>query len=104
VGFEASNLTQEPLQPSCTHSRLKPHPLSNELATVTALGQWQWWIQDFETGGSVSFPRSRRQCIEVCSGDPSTRSAEKFFHLHFSLIRMGSCGTFVLCTASFRCS
>jgi len=32
-------LTQVPLQPSCTHLRLKPHPLSNELAIVTALGQ-----------------------------------------------------------------
>ena len=40
VGFEAANMTQVPLQPSCTHSRLKPHPLSNELAIVTALGQW----------------------------------------------------------------
>jgi len=40
VGFEASNLTQVPLQPSCTNSRLKPHPLSNELAIVMALGQW----------------------------------------------------------------
>jgi len=40
VGFEASSLTQVPLQPSCTHSRLNPHPLSNELAIVTALGQW----------------------------------------------------------------
>ena len=40
VGFEASNLTQVPLQPSCPHSRLKPHPLSNELAIVMALGQW----------------------------------------------------------------
>jgi len=39
-GFEASNLTQVPLQSSCTHLRLKPHPLSNELAIVTALGQW----------------------------------------------------------------
>ena len=29
-----------PLQPSCTHLRLKSHPLSNELAIVTALGQW----------------------------------------------------------------
>jgi len=40
MGFEASNLTQVPLQPFCTHSRLKPHPLSNKLAIVTALGQW----------------------------------------------------------------
>ena len=35
--------------------------------------------------------------IEVCSGDQSARSAEKFFHLHFSVIRMGSRGTFVFC-------
>ena len=40
MGFEASNLTQVPLLSSCTHSGLKPHPLSNELAIVTALGQW----------------------------------------------------------------
>jgi len=40
VGFEVSNSTQVPLQPSCTHLRLKPHPLFNELAIVTALGQW----------------------------------------------------------------
>ena len=38
--FEASNFTQVPLQPSCAHSWLKQHPLSNELAIVTALGQW----------------------------------------------------------------
>ena len=29
-----------PFQPSCTHSRLKSHPPSNELAIVMALGQW----------------------------------------------------------------
>jgi len=29
LGFEASNFSQVPLQPSCTHSRLKPYPLSN---------------------------------------------------------------------------
>ena len=40
------------------------------------------------------------QCIEVCSADQSARSTEKKFHLHFSVIRMGSRGTFVLCTAS----
>jgi len=35
----------------------------------------------------------------VGSGDPSTRSAEKFFHLHFSVVWIGSRNTFVLCTA-----
>ena len=33
-------MTQVLLQPSSVHTRLKSHPLSNELATVTALGQW----------------------------------------------------------------
>ena len=40
------------------------------------------------------------ECIEVRSADQSAQSAEIFFRLHFSVIRMGSCGTFVLCTAS----
>ena len=31
------------------------------------------------------------------------KSVEKCFHLHFSVIRIGSRGTFVLCTASSRC-
>ena len=46
--------------------------------------------------------RCRRQCIEARSADQSARSAEKFFHLHFSLLRMGCRGTFALCTASSR--
>jgi len=36
--------------------------------------------------------------IEARSGDQSARSTEKNFRLHFSVIRMGSGGTFVLCT------
>ena len=47
--------------------------------------------------------RCRRQCIEACSVKQSARSAEIFFRLHFSLLRMGSRGTFALCTASSRC-
>jgi len=35
----------------------------------------------------------------VGSGEPSVRSAEKFFHLHFSVVWIGSRSTFVLCTA-----
>ena len=35
----------------------------------------------------------------VGSGDPSARSAEKFFHLHFSVVWIGSRSTFVLCSA-----
>ena len=43
------------------------------------------------------------QCIEARSADQSSRTAENFFSLYFSVIRMGSRGTFVLCTASSRC-
>ena len=31
---------QVPLQPSCAHSGLKPHSLTNKLAVVMACGQW----------------------------------------------------------------
>ena len=41
---------------------------------------------------------------EARSADQSARSAENFFRLHFSLLRMGSRGTFALCTASSRCT
>ena len=51
----------------------------------------------------VAYTHCRRQCIEGCSGDQSARSAENLFGLHFSVIRMGSRGTFVLCTARSRC-
>jgi len=40
VGSEASNFTQVSLQPSCAYLWLKPHPLSNKLVIVMALGQW----------------------------------------------------------------
>ena len=36
--------------------------------------------------------------------DQSAQSAGNFFRLHFSVIMMGSRGTFLLCTASSRCS
>ena len=55
-------------------------------------------------GGAPYIKRCRRQCIETRSGDQSARSAEIFFCLHFSLLRMGSRGTFALCTASSRCT
>ena len=47
-------------------------------------------------GGALYITRCLRQCIEACSADQSARN---FFRLHFSHIRMGSRGTFVLCTA-----
>ena len=56
-------------------------------------------------GGGVPYiKRCQRQCIEVRSADQSVQSAEIFFRLHFSLLRMGSHGTFALCTASSRCT
>ena len=56
-------------------------------------------------GGHYNYiTHCRRQCIEVRSADESAQSVENFFSLHFSVIRMGSRGTFVLCTASSRCT
>ena len=63
-------------------------------------------IYNWGGGGQASgvgYARCRRLCIEVCSADQSARSAEIFFRLHFSVIRMGSRGTFVLCTVRSRC-
>ena len=60
-----------------------------------------YWI--YERGGALYMKRCRRQCIEARSADQSARSAENFFRLHFSLLRMGSRDTFALCTASSRC-
>ena len=40
-----------------------------------------------------------RQCIEVRSDSLSTWSAKNIFHLHFSVVWMGSHSTVVLCTA-----
>ena len=50
----------------------------------------------FMKGGAPYMKRCRRQCIEARSADQSARSAEKFFRLHFSLLKMGSRGTFAL--------
>jgi len=38
----------------------------------------------------------RRQCIEVCSADQNCTKCRKFFHLYFSVVRMGPRSTFVL--------
>ena len=48
---------------------------------------------------SGSYMHSGRQWIEARSGDQSARSAEKFFHLHFSVVWIGSRSTFALRTA-----
>ena len=62
-------------------------------------------MQDLWKGGANSIiERCRRRRIEVRSGDQSARSAEKFFAFIFSVVRMGSRCTFVLCTASSRCT
>ena len=51
---------------------------------------------------SSSYMHCRRQYIEARGVDQSARSAEKFFHLHFSVVWVvwvGSHSTFALCTA-----
>ena len=59
-------------------------------------------IHDFVKGGGGGANSCRRQRIEVRRADQSAQSAEIFFRLHFSVVRMGSRGTFVLSTASSR--
>ena len=56
----------------------------------------------YNWGGQDNITRCRRQCIEACSADQSARSAENFFRLHLSAIRMGSRGTFVLLHCKFQ--
>ena len=51
-------------------------------------------------GANSTSVRCQRQRIEACSADQSARSKKSFWRLHFSVIRMGSRGTFMLCTAS----
>ena len=53
-------------------------------------------------GGQDNITRCRRQCIEARSADQSARSAGKIFRLHFSAIRMGCRGTFVLLHCKFQ--
>ena len=48
---------------------------------------------------SGSYMHFRRQWIEARSADQSALRAEKFFHLHFSVVWIGSRSTFALCTA-----
>ena len=56
----------------------------------------------FTIGGARYITHCRRLCIEVRSVDQSVRSVEKKFRLHFSAIRMGSRGTFVLLHCKFQ--
>ena len=54
-------------------------------------------IQDLRKGANIycSLPEAVHR---------GTYRADKFFRLHFSVIRMGSRSTFMLCTASSRCT
>ena len=56
----------------------------------------------YNWGGKNVITRCRRQCTEAHKVDQSARSAEMFFRLHFSAIRMGSRGTFVLLHCKFQ--
>ena len=59
-------------------------------------------MQDLLKGGALYIKRCQRQCIEARSADQSARSAEKIFRLQFSLLRMGSRGTFSLLHCKFQ--
>ena len=56
------------------------------------------WYQAAEDVISRGGQAAEGSGIEARSGDQCARSAEKIFGLHFSVIRMGSRGTFVFCT------
>jgi len=47
-------------------------------------------------GGHRQYPHCRRQCTKVHSANLFCAKCGKFFHFHFSVIRMGSHSTFVL--------
>jgi len=67
------------------------------LSSVADPGFWK--------GGSVPIPCTLPKAVpRGARADLSAQRVEKSFFLHFSLIRMGSPGTFMLCTASSRCS
>ena len=53
--------------------------------------------------GGILLQAAEGSRTEARSADQSVRSAENFVRLYFSVIRVGSRGTFVLCTASSRC-
>ena len=55
------------------------------------------FVRRGEEGGLSTIERCRRQCIEVRTADQSAQR-ENFFRPHYSVVRMGSRGTFVLCT------
>ena len=86
------------------HHRWMPEKFE-QLGRESHTDYLQWWIQDFEKGVQFQFhAHCQRQCIEAHRTDLSAQSVEKSFCLHFLLIRMGSHGPFMLCTASSRCS
>ena len=87
---------------SATLTSLCMHKLNSWTTVRWVTISIHWQIQDFEKGVCSAMPKvaHRLIIIEVCGFDPSTRSAEKRNRLHFSsLFRMGSGGTFMLCTA-----
>jgi len=55
--------------------------------------------QQGDSGPEANFVVLRPLPKAVHRVDPSARSGEKKFHLHFSVVWIGSRSTFVLCTA-----
>ena len=77
-------------------------PQNTIAETHTLIHALQGRLHVFTIGGARYITHCRRQCIEAQSGDQSARSVEKIFGLHFSAIRMGSRGTFVLLHCKFQ--
>jgi len=70
-----------------------------EVCVGDTVRTWQWRIQDFEKGDSVPIPRwhaegSTQRCVAlICLREAWKKNSPLF--------RMGSCGTFMLCTAIY---
>ena len=96
VGFEASNFTQVPLQPSCGDSWLKAHPLSNELSIAT-----QWSPLQSEKRASTKCASSTivstLQGLVIVLSVLGQLQTWAWKHLHGSVHRYGS-GEFGLWT------
>jgi len=81
------------------HTCLLAPPLYRGMETkcCTRFIEFEWFL--YRPVGSIFYCGTATGEGSVGSGDPSAQSAEKFFHLHFSDVWIGSHSTFVLCCA-----
>ena len=83
-----------------------PHPAFTDLRIAGFAFSYQDAGADigFVKGGGTIITRCLRQCIGRVAPISPREAGKKKICLHFSVIRIGSRGTFVLCTGSSRCT